>query len=60
MIALHSNERGDDATREERSDDGERGDVADVDELGGEDLDPDEGEDERDRLVGMTLSVIGR
>ena len=45
------NERSDGATREERSDDGERGEIADVDHIGGEDLDPDEAEDERDRLV---------
>jgi hypothetical protein len=45
------NQGGDDAACEEDGDNGERAEVADVDEVGGEDLDPDEGEDERDGLV---------
>jgi hypothetical protein len=46
-------ERGDDAACEQRRHDGERSEVADLDDVGGEDLDPDEGEDECDRLVDV-------
>jgi len=38
------------ARPEEHGDDGQRREVADRDEVGGEDFDPDEREDERDRL----------
>jgi hypothetical protein len=53
-------ERGKNASYEERSDDGERTEVADVDEVGDEDLDSDEREDERDRLVEVAEPGKGR
>jgi len=46
-------ERGDDAACEERRDSRKRSEVAHLDDVGGEDLDPDERENECDRLVDV-------
>jgi hypothetical protein len=45
-------ERGDDAAAEQRGDEGERREVADADEVGDQDLDPDER-----RISAIVLSM---
>ena len=53
-------QRGDDAACQEHGDDRERGEVADRHDVGQQDLQPDEAEDQGDRLIDVAEAPNGR